>query len=107
MQQSTIIDDDREILEYIDHYILIDINLPSLLFFRWIKSTFTISSGKAICQQKLISTEYPPAPLRKLSPNTVAVGVRGMRSAIGIAQLILESGLNCFRKIQSPVSLYY
>jgi hypothetical protein len=107
MQQSTIIDDDREIFEYIDHYILIDINLQLLLFVRWIKVRFTISSGKAICHQKLISTEYPPALLRKLSPNAVAVGVRGVRSAIGIAQLILESELNCFRKIQSPVSLYY
>jgi hypothetical protein len=70
MQQSTIIDDDREI-EYIDHYILIDINLPSLIL-PTDQSMFYNLIGESDMPPE---TEYPPAPLRKLSPNTVAVGV--------------------------------
>jgi len=54
----------------------------------------TMFDGKMKCHQNLRVIEYPPQARSKLSPTMDAVGVLGMRCAIGVSNLIPESGLS-------------
>ena len=76
-----------------------EMSCPSLLFVFKHKVRRTTSLGKCICHQNHSPTEKPPAPLRELSPMTVANCVRVIRcTAMGISQLIPKLGCNLSRK---------
>ena len=71
---------------------LIEISRPSLLLLLKSSVGWMTSSGKGMCHQNPNAIKKPPAPSSELSPIVVANGVRGMRCAIGVSQLIPELG---------------
>jgi hypothetical protein len=48
--------------------------------------------------KKAREMEYPPAPLRQLSPKNVNDGIQGIMWAIGVLHNIPESGRSFLRK---------
>ncbi len=77
---------------------LIEMRRPSLLFFLWRRVRRLTSSGKGMCYQYPSGMEYPPAPSRQLSPKDVNVGIRGMMWAMGVSQVMSDSGRSFSRK---------
>jgi hypothetical protein len=51
-----------------------------------------------MCHQNPKVVENPPAPSNELSPIVVAKGVQGIKWAIGISNLMPESGLSFSQK---------
>jgi hypothetical protein len=71
---------------------LIEMNDLSELFFRC-KSVLLITSfGKDRCHQNFKVIELPPYASKELSPMIYAVGVLGIKCAMGVSNFIPESG---------------
>ncbi len=66
----------------------------SELSFRCRSVCFTTFSGKEKCHQNFNVMEYPPHASNKLSPMIDAIGVLGIKWAIGVLNLMLESGFS-------------
>ncbi len=77
---------------------LIKMSIPSALSLLKRSVRWMTSSGNLKCHQNLNAIENPPVRSRLLLPIVVAKGVHGMRYAIGISQLICESGLSLLQK---------
>jgi len=76
---------------------LIEINVSSLLFFRWSSVLLIIKSGNDRYHQVRRVVEYPQQAQRELSPNKKADGVLGMIKAIGTSNFSLEFSLKAWR----------
>jgi len=70
---------------------LIEMKVSSLLSSRCSSVLWVTSSGNAICHQNSSVIEYPPHAVRELSSMISAVGILGIRCAIGVSKLIPES----------------
>ena len=67
---------------------LIEMNDLSELSLRCRSVLSTTFDGKVKCHQNFRVIEYPPHARSKLSPMIDAVGILGMRCAIGVLNLI-------------------
>ena len=73
---------------------LMEMNSLSELSFKCKSFCFTRFSGKERCHQNFEAIEYPPHVSRELLPTIDVVGVLRIRCAIGLSNLIPESGLS-------------
>jgi len=76
---------------------LIEINISSLLFFRWSSVLSIMKSGNDRYHQVYRVVEYLPQARRELSPNKKADGVLGMIKAIGTSNFAQKFSLKAWR----------
>jgi hypothetical protein len=71
---------------------LIEMNVLSELSLRCKSVPSTTSFGNKRCQQNCRVIELPPHATSELSPMMDAVGILGIKCAIGVSNLIPDSG---------------
>ena len=71
------------IITTINSSTLMDINLDSASLERYLTVRLTTSLGYTICHKNNNSVDHPPPSSKHESPAVDAVGIRGIRNAIG------------------------